>query len=87
MHDITFEELERLTEARLEMFASEGWKDLLETMKLSHDKESDIRSIPDATELYRRQGRLEILRMVLNWETLCRNFYQRALEEKNAPDL
>lgn len=65
-------ELEQYYEAQLDLFASQGWKDLLEKAEEIKAVTSDITRCNSEKELFFSKGQLDILNWMVNWETLVR---------------
>lgn len=68
-------ELEQYYEARFEMFASKGWKDLMEDMKERILAIESIRGVKDSDELFKKQGELECLDWLTSLEELSKDVY------------
>ena len=64
------------------MFASKGWKDLIEDLQRLEASIADTRSIKDEADLYRRQGALEMLDYFKGLEQLSEQSYETLKEEK-----
>lgn len=73
-------ELENYYNARFDLCASQGWKDLIEDVQEMVKVYSDVTKISSVDELYKRQGQLDIL----NWIITLKEVSERAYEELNA---
>jgi len=71
------EELRKYYEARFDMFASKGWKDLIEDIEVRIDAISSIKGIKDFATLNIRQGELD----ALEWLKSLPNVSSAAYEE------
>jgi len=76
-------ELEEYYTNQFDMMASQGWKDLMQTVDAMLKKELDVMSIKDAEDLYKRQGRLDILNWVANWKETCEATMKIIQDEEN----
>jgi hypothetical protein len=72
--------LEKYYEARMELFASQGWKDLCEDVKGIVENINDVRNLNNIEQLYFKKGELSILEWFLSLEGLSRDTYDRLLE-------
>jgi hypothetical protein len=71
-------------EDRFAMFATKGWRDLIEDVK---DFEKGINTIDAASTpdmLYFRKGQLDMVRFILNLEAVSRDSYDKLKEGENA---
>ena len=76
-------ELETYFEAQFDMTSSQGWKDLTEKVKEMVQKDSQILTIKDQEELFKRQGRLDIMLWLLNWRNACEITYKDLQDEQD----
>ena len=76
-------ELQKYYEARFDLFASQGWKDLTEDLQSMVENYSEIGKINTVEELYIRKGQLDIL----NWLLGLKEISEQAYEELNAEDI
>lgn len=60
-------ELEKYYENYFDLFAHPGYKQWVEEIAEYRTDISDIRSIPDSNEFYRRRGQIEALDRLLNF--------------------
>jgi hypothetical protein len=74
-------DLEKYFENQFDMIASQGWKDLMDTVNSMIKKETDILSIKNAEDLFKRQGRLDILNWIVSWKDTC-EFTIKVLENE-----
>lgn len=77
-------ELETYYNTFLDLFAYSGWKQLLEELETTVDQLNDLRSIQDAQDLAFRQGQLEAILTILNFETSVRKAIDTIEEDENA---
>jgi hypothetical protein len=75
--------LEKYYEGQFEMTGSQGWKDFLETVEALIQKDANILTVKDPEDLYKRQGRLDILHWVKNWRDACEMTFKQAQDEEN----
>ena len=59
---------EQFLKDRLDMFETEGWKDLVADMKITEEGVVDIRNLESEKDLWHAKGELEILRQLLSLE-------------------
>ena len=59
---------EQFLKDRLDLFETEGWKDLVLDMKLTEEGVVDIRNLESEKDLWHAKGKLEILRQLLSLE-------------------
>lgn len=76
-------ELQRYYEARFDMMAQPGWKDLIEDLQKMADQYSDIRNTSGSFNIEFRKGQVDILDYLLNLKQLS----ERAWEELNEKDI
>ena len=76
-------ELEVYYENQFHMTSSQGWKDLTEKVKEMVQKDSNLMTVKDKEELFKRQGRLDILTWLLNWRELCEITYKDLQNEQD----
>lgn len=71
--------MKRFEDAR-EMFLTQGWKDLVETLQEHHDSIT-IDRVNTIEDLYHQKGRLDILRLIIGYEDQVR--HEEAEQEQN----
>lgn len=76
-------ELENYYNARFDLCASQGWKDLIEDCQGMIENYSDISKINSVEDLYLRKGQLDIL----NWLLSLKEISERAFEDLNEKDV
>ena len=59
---------EQFLKDRLDLFETEGWKDLVADMKITEEGVVDIRNLESEKDLWHAKGELEILRQLLSLE-------------------
>jgi hypothetical protein len=74
-------ELEKYYVARMEMFSSQGWKDLLVDAAEMKTSYLDIHNVNTIEQLLFRKGQLDILDWIASIEELSRKAYDDLLEE------
>lgn len=74
------EELKKYYEARFDMFASQGWKDLIEDIDERIAAISSIMAVRDIEQLRQRQGELETLEWLKSLPQLSRDVYEELME-------
>jgi hypothetical protein len=82
-------ELEVYYDNQFSMMSQPGWLDFLATVEAMTSKESQIMHVTGVEDLYKRQGRLEILSWIKGWKSACEDTLKRLKEEEedNAPDV
>lgn len=63
--------MKRFEDAR-EMFLTQGWKDLVETLQEHHDSIT-IDRVNTIEDLHHQKGRLDILRLIIGYEAQVRH--------------
>lgn len=76
------EELRKYYENRISMFASEGWRDLIEDVIEMENATNDISPIQDEKTLHFRRGELSIMRWILSLEHTSRAAFDDLKEAK-----
>ena len=59
---------EQFLKDRLDMFETEGWRDLMSDMKITEENVGDIRTLESEKDLWFAKGQLEILRQLRSLE-------------------
>ena len=59
---------EQFLKDRLDMFETEGWRDLMSDMKITEENAGDIRTLESEKDLWFAKGQLEILRQLRSLE-------------------
>ena len=77
-------ELEDYYEARFEMFASKGWKDLMEDMQKMYESADSIEGIKTKFCLAERHGEINMMKWLLNLENISRETYEDLKNEDTA---
>lgn len=75
-------ELRDYYEARFSMFATQGWRQLIEDLKAMRDATDTISGIDDIRKLGVRQGELSIMDWLLNLQQISEQAYEE-LEREN----
>lgn len=69
-------------EEAFSLFASQGWKDLVEDMKALQSEVIKIENIKDEKDLWFRRGQLDILDLIVNRKQMCEKVYEELQNEK-----
>lgn len=77
-------QLEKYYEARLSMFASQGWKDLMEDVEGIIESTDKVSTTIDEKQLFVRKGELLNLLWLKNLEQESKAAYQQLKDEENA---
>ncbi len=77
-------ELQAYYEARLEMFASKGWADLIEDIQQMRDATDTVSSIDDLRKLGVRQGEVSMMDWFLNIRRMSEEAYEEIKNETAA---
>ncbi len=68
-------------ESSFDMFASDGWKYLMEDLEKLKEQVANIRTVEDAQQLYFRQGQIDIIDLLLNRAKTCEEVYEQLKDE------
>ena len=79
------ESLESYYDAVLSMFMTTGWQEFLEDCRRFSNEADNIRQVKDAEDLFYRQGQLNIIDFVLNYESTIRNAKDEWDREQTLP--
>ena len=63
---------EQFLRDRLDMFETEGWRDLVSDLKITEENVRDIRTLESEKDLWHAKGQLEILRQLHSLEDATR---------------
>ena len=63
---------EQFLKDRLDMFETEGWRDLVSDLKITEGNVRDIRTLESEKDLWHAKGQLEILRQLHSLEDATR---------------
>lgn len=74
------EELQKYYSARFDMFASQGWKDLIEDIDARIETISSIKAVKDLDQLRIRQGELETLEWLKSLPELSNEVFKELKE-------
>ena len=69
-------ELELYYENYLDMFRSEGWKQLIKELKENAVSVNSVEATKDGNDMYFRKGQLNVLAHMINLETIILNAYE-----------
>lgn len=78
------QELAKYYEERFAMFASQGWKDLIDDIQGRIDSISSIKGVKDVEMLRLRQGELETLEWLKSLPGISNDVYEQLKDDKNA---
>lgn len=74
-------EIQEYYEASFELFASKGWKYLLEDLKGLELILNNVRTVENPQQLHFRLGQLDILDLILKRKEACEKVYEELLDE------
>ena len=77
-------ELESYYDNFFELFGTAGWKQLQKELETTAENINDIRSIKDPRDLDFRQGQLDVVRTMLNFEASIRQTVESIEAEEDA---
>ena len=69
-------------EDRLNMMASQAWKDLIEDVKSMIDANNNVMTIQDEKTLHFKRGEISIMNWILSLEEMTRVGYEQQKEER-----
>lgn len=69
-------DLQDYYEASFDLFASEGWRYLIEDFQKIKDSVDTLSGVTNVEELYFRKGQLEILALILKRKEMCTEVYE-----------
>lgn len=69
-------ELQDYYEARIDMFASKGWRDLMEDVEKMFDALENLGAVKDLDDLRHKQGELSIIRWLIGIEDISRKAFE-----------
>lgn len=75
--------LQEYYEARFDMMASKGWKDLLEDIELIIKSYSNVMAIDNEKDLFKKQGQLDILLWISSLKQESERAWEELTNEKN----
>lgn len=70
-------ELQKYYEARFDMFASQGWKDLMDDVAKMREATDTVSGITDLLKLGARQGELNIMYWLLTLKDVSEEAYRQ----------
>lgn len=74
-------DLQKYYEDSFDMFASGGWKYLLEDFQKIKDNVNSLSSVTNVEELYFRKGQLDILTLILKRKEMFTEVYEGLKDE------
>lgn len=77
------EELKKYYEARFEMFASQGWKDLVEDVQEMLKANDTVSGLEDLRKLGVRQGEISIMHWLLSLQELSEKAFEELQNDAN----
>ena len=78
------DELRKYYEARFEMFASKGWRDLIADVEEMRRSTDTVSGIDDLRKLGIRQGEISIMDWLISLERLSKEVYKEIVDENIA---
>jgi hypothetical protein len=70
-------------ERRFDLFAQQGWMDLVEDFELLKQNLSDLAQISTEQDLWYRKGQIEMINYLLQLKTLTEQAYEEAINENS----
>ena len=74
-------ELQQYYERYFDLFASVGWRQLIEELEESLDTIDSISATKDVDDMFYRKGQLNILNHMINFESLIKNSFDELDQE------
>ena len=74
-------ELQKYYEARFDMMASQGWKDLIEDIQRMATAYDKVERIKEVEDLYFTKGQLDILNWIINLQETSSEAYKELSDE------
>ena len=74
-------ELQKYYEARFDMMASQGWKDLIEDIQRMATAYDKVERIKEVEDLYFTKGQLDILNWIINLQENSSEAYKELSDE------
>ena len=74
-------ELQKYYEARFDMMASQGWKDLIEDIQVMATAYDKVERIKEVEDLYFTKGQLDILNWIINLQETSSEAYKELSDE------
>ena len=75
--------LQKYYEEQFSLFATQGWKELLEDLQKFKDSLNNLSTVADEQTLFFRKGQLDILELLIQRKAMCEKTYEELLNEKN----
>ena len=75
-------DLQDYYESSFDLFASEGWRYLIEDFQKIKDSVDTLSGVTNVEELYFRKGQLEILSLILKRKEMCTEVYEGLKDEQ-----
>lgn len=79
-------ELEEYYDKYFNLFATEGWKQLIQEFSSNAVQINSVEATKDANDMYFRKGQLNVLAHVINMETVVRTNYDEAIKDSEQND-
>lgn len=70
-------------ERRFDLFAQQGWTDLVEDFEQLKQNLSDLAQISTEQDLWYRKGQIEMINYLLQLKTLTEQAYEEAINENS----
>ena len=74
-------ELQKYYEARFDMMASQGWKDLIEDIQVMATAYDKVERIKEVEDLYFTKGQLDILNWIITLQETSSEAYKELSDE------
>lgn len=74
-------DLQDYYERQFDMMSHEGWTDFLATVEAQIQNLDNVMTVKDQEDLYKRQGKLDILVWIKSWKSLCETAYKDNQDE------
>lgn len=74
-------ELREYYEARIDMFSSKGWKDLIEDISMMYEATNKLDSASDSNDFMIKKGECSIMRWFLNIEEISRRAFEEEMKQ------
>lgn len=74
-------ELREYYEARIDMFSSKGWKDLIEDISGMYEATNKLDSAKDANDFIFKKGECSIMRWLMSIEEISRRTFEEEMKK------
>lgn len=69
-----------------ELFRTEGWKQLIKDFQDHATLTNSVETVEDAKDLFVRQGKLQMIALILNYEEVITAMYEQAQQDSEESD-